>query len=195
MQKIKIFFLLLCFSFCELAFASIPVIEPENVVEEPTSEVASVLIILEVWQPEITQYKEIANDPKLSLEEFNFMAIIFSKSGVSLTQIWKWRKMKLDWQTILKKSRLMIEDIVPRSEKKWNEPYLLCYTFWREKGDPKKVFSFTDYSFEKLAEVLTLSKYSGKTIDTVIEEMVKTGSFRELSLKFYKEKTKKARKR
>ncbi len=176
-------------------FASIPFVEQGSVVEEPTSEVSAILIILEVWHPDLNQYKELAKEPRLSLEEFNVMAIISSKSGIPLSQIWKWRKLKIDWQSILKKCGLTLEDVVPRSEKKWNEPYQFCYTYWRDKGDPKKVFLLTDYNFEKLGEIYTLSKYSEKSIDAVIEEMIKSGSFRELSLKYYKEKTKKVKKR
>ncbi|MCX7830420.1 MAG: hypothetical protein N2445_05115 [Acidobacteria bacterium] len=176
-------------------YSSIPFVEKGSVIEEPTSETASLLIILEVWNPNISQYKEICQEPKLSLEEFNVIAIISNKSGVPLSQIWKWRKLKLEWETIIKKVGLTLEDVVPKSDKKWSEPYQLCYTYWREKGDPKKAFVLTDYNFEKIGEVITLSKYSEKTIDFIIEEMTKGGSFRELSLKYYKEKTKKIRKK
>lgn len=196
MLKISVFIVLsICFFFFINTFCAIPFVETSNVVEEPTSEIASLLIILEVWNPDHNQYKEICTDPKLSLEEFNLLSILSLKSGIPLSQIWRWRNMKLDWQTIIRKCSLTLDDVVPRVEKKWPEPYYFSYCYWREKGDPKKVFSLTDYNFEKLGEVWTLSKYSGKTIDAVIEEITKVGSFRELSLQFYKEKNKKVRKK
>lgn len=196
MPKIRVlFFLSICFFFFVKIFSAVPFVEAGSVVEEPTPETAALLIIVEVWKPDPLQYKKICNDPKLSLEEFNLISILGSKGGVSLSQIWRWRKLKIEWHGILKRLGLTLEDFIPRSEKKWDEPYQFCYTYWREKGDPKKVFSISDYNFEKLGEVVTLAKYSEKSVDLVIEEMLKSGSFRELSLKYYKEKTKKPRRR
>jgi hypothetical protein len=196
MQKIKVLsVLLVCSFFSVWLFSALPMVQPGNAVEEPTAETASILIILDIWRIDIGAYKEICSEPKLSLEEFNLMAVMSSKSGVPMSQIWKWRKMKIEWQSILKRIGLTLEDVVPRSEKKWGEPYQFCYSYWREKGDPKKVFLFSDYNFEKLGEIMTLAKYSEKSVDTVIEEMTKGGSFRELSLKYYKEKTKKTKRR
>lgn len=196
MQKTKVLFVLCIFVFFTISlFSTLPLIQPGTAVEEPTAETASLLIILDVWHIDFGKYKELCSEPKLSIEEFNLVAIMSSKSGVEMSQIWKWRKMKIEWQTILKKIGLTLEDFVPRSEKKWDEPYQFCYSYWREKGDPKKVFLLSDYNFEKLGEILTLSKYSEKSVDTVIEDMTKGGSFRELSIKYYKEKTKKTKRR
>ena len=196
-MKTNRFFLItffVCFLFKLQLFATLPFLAAGQIpdVDSVTGEVATTFIILDVYKPDADDYKTLSNDQKISVEEFNVLAYLSKKSSIPMTKIWKWRCMKLSWTNIIQKLNLDLDDVIPKAEKMCEEPYKLCYTYWREKGNPKKVFSLGDYDFEKICEVVTLSAYSGKPVDVTIESLKKE-SFRNLSVKFFKEKNKSKR--
>jgi hypothetical protein len=185
----------LCLLISTALFASLPVIDITIPPELPDESQASVITILTAWSPNTAEYKELAKDPKMSIEDFNVLAILQSKSGVSMKDMWRWRKLHLGWQEIVEKVKLSLDDVIPRSEKKWPEPYLKCWSYWRERGNSKEKISVADYDYEKLAEALTLQKASSKTIDIIVEQLAKGESFRSLSAKYLAEKTPKSRRK
>ncbi len=186
--------LFVCLLFKLPLLATLPLLLEGQIpdIDSVTGEVATTFIILEVYKPNADDYKTLCNDPKISVEEFNVLAYLSQKSSTLMTKIWKWRCMRLSWMNIIQRLNLDLDDVIPKSEKMCDEPYKLCYTYWREKGNPKKVFSLGDYNFEKICEVVTLSRYSGKPVDATIESLNKE-SFRTLSVKYFKEKNKSKR--
>jgi hypothetical protein len=173
----------------------IPVIDIAALPLQPDENQAAVAVIITAWAPDLNAYKEIARDPKAAVEDLNILAILSSKSGKPMKDIWHWRKLHVDWQEILEKLNLSLDDFIPRSEKRWQEPYLKCWSYWRDKGSVKYKCMVADYDFEKLADVVTLQKYSTKTVDAIVEQLVKGESFRSLSGKFYVERNSKGRRK
>lgn len=193
MSKIK--FIVLFLSISILLFSSIPEVDLTTEKSDVSVEEATIMVIHKVWNFNTDEYKALCREQALSVEEFNLLAIIGSKSKLSMEKIWKWRKMKLPWKDITEMAKIDLDDIIPKSEKLYEEPYSLCFKYWREKGDRKKVFEISDYVFEKIGEVLTLSLFSEKNVDFVIDEIKKGSSFRILCQKYYLEKSKKKQKR
>lgn len=152
------------------------------------------LVILTAWNPDRAEYRELSSDPKICIEDFNIMACVQSKGGGSMKEMWRWRKLRLSWQEIVEKLKLSLDDVVPRSDKKWPEPYLKCWSYWRERGGAKDKPFVADYDFEKLAEVMTLQKATAKTADVIIELLQKGGNFRTLCQAHLVEKAPKGRK-
>lgn len=177
-------------SFPAALFAALPVIDAAALPEAPSDHQAAMIVILTAWNPDTAEYLELAKDPKICIEDFNILACLQSKSGASMKDMWRWRKLHLGWQDIVAKIRLSLDDVVPKSEKKWPEPYLKCWSYWRERGGPAGKTVVADYDFEKLAEVLTLQKATEQTADGVIEMLQKGGSFRSLSSAHLAEKAK-----
>ena len=169
-------------------FAALPVVDPSSPPESPSGDQAAMLVILTTWNPDRTEYRELAGDSRICIEDFNIMACIQSKSGGSMKGMWRWRKLRLGWQEIAEKLKLSLDDVVPRSEKKWPEPYLKCWSYWRERGGTKDKPFVADYDFEKMAEVMTLQKTTARTADAIIEELQKGGNFRSICLAHLSEK-------
>lgn len=170
--------------------AALPVVDIAALPEVPDDGQAAMIVILTTWNPIPAEYSELAKDPKICIEDFNILACLQSKSGVSMKEMWRWRKLHLGWQEIVAKVKLSLDDVVPKSEKKWPEPYMKCWTYWRERGGSSSKAVVADYDFEKLVEVMTLQKATEKPVDTVIELLQKGASFRSLSAAHLSEKAK-----
>jgi len=176
-------------------FASIPVIDPAAPApENPSDDHAAMIVILSAWNPSLSEYKELAPDPRICIEEFNIMACLQARSGGSMKDMWRWRKLRLSWQEIADKLKIPLDDLIPRADKKWPEPYIKCWSYWRERGGVKNSLVVTDYDFEKLVEVLAIQKVTAKAPDVIIDLLQKGETFRTLSKSHLTEKTPKAKK-
>lgn len=130
---------------------------------------ASLILSQSTWGVPLPDANRLAGDPRITPDDFSILAFLSSHSGLTIEAIWRHRLGGASWYDVCGRVGVPMDVVMVRTQKDFGPPYGKAWGYWKKHPRPgDRTFFLDDTDFQRMVEVHTLCKATGKGPDEII---------------------------
>lgn len=139
---------------------------------------ASLILSQNTWGIPLPDANRLAGDSRITPDDFSIVAFLSNHSGLSIEAVWRHRLGGASWYDVAERCRVPMDVVMVRCDKDHGPPYGKAWGYWKKHPRPgDRTFFLDDMDFQRMVEVHTLSKATGKKPDEIIQGLKGGESF------------------